>query len=145
VIRAVYDANVLVSGFAATSGTLSVLIDRWRAGQVRLVLSQHILDEVARTWTKPYWQARFGPDLIERALHLLALEAEVTPLRMQVTGVATHPEDDLVLATAVNGQVDYLVTGDRQLQRLINYEGVHICSPQEFLLLLDLAGADNRE
>lgn len=30
-------------------------------------------------------------------------------------GVATHPEDDLLLATALNGGVQSLVTGDHGL------------------------------
>ena len=55
---------------------------------------------------------------------------------MEVRGVATHPEDDLVLATAVSGQVDYLVTGDRQILRLGMYEGVTIISPAAFLDIL---------
>jgi predicted nucleic acid-binding protein len=58
VIRAVYDANVLVAGFPASSGTMAALIDCWRSGEVELVTSQHIIDEVGRAWSKPYWRAR---------------------------------------------------------------------------------------
>lgn len=54
-----------------------------------------------------------------------------------VTSVATHPEDDLVLATAVSAQVDYLVTGDRQLQRLDTFQDVRILSPRQFLTILE--------
>ncbi len=50
--------------------------------------------------------------------------------------MATHPEDDLVLATAVSAAADYLVTGDKQLQRLGGYHGVAIVSPRDFLALL---------
>ncbi len=110
-IRAVLDANVLVSGLPAASGTLSNLIDQWRAGRLRLVVSQHIIDEVSRAWTKPYWRARYSPTQVARALALLQQEAEVVPITIQVTGIATHPEDDLVLATPVSARVDYLATG----------------------------------
>jgi predicted nucleic acid-binding protein len=47
--------------------------------------------------------------------------------------VATHPEDDLVLATAISAKAEYLVSGDTKLQRLGTYEGVKIVSPREFL------------
>ena len=53
-----------------------------------------------------------------------------------VSGVATHPEDDLVLATAISGKADYLVTGDRQLLKLQEFEDVSIVSAAEFLLIL---------
>lgn len=139
-IRALLDANVLVSGFPAPGRTTSALIDRWRAGQFQLISSQHILAEVERAWIKPYWQARFGPELVERALALLRQEAVVTPLTVMVSGVASHPEDDLELAAAVSAQVDYLVTGDRMLQRLGSYQGVSIRSPRAFLDLLAAEG-----
>jgi predicted nucleic acid-binding protein len=60
-----------------------------------------------------------------------------------VTGVASHPEDDPILATAVSASADYLVTGDRQLQRLGSYRGVSIVSPREFLDLLDRLERDD--
>lgn len=75
-IRTVFDANILVSGFPSTAGTLATLISYWRAGQFQLVISQHILDEVERTWLNPYWQAHFAPTLIEQALTLLRQDAD---------------------------------------------------------------------
>lgn len=68
---------------------------------------------------------------------LLEQEAVLTPITRQVQGVATHPEDDLILAAAVSARADYLVTGDDQLQKLGGFEGVKIVSPREFLRLLD--------
>ncbi len=135
-IRAVLDANALVSGFPASTGTFAEIVDRWRTGAFRLVVSQHILDEVGRAWTKPYWQTRFDLNQAERALALLRRRAEVIPITAQVTGVATHPEDDLVLATAVTASADYLATGDKQLQQIGRYEGVTILSPRAFLTIL---------
>lgn len=136
-IRAVFDANVLVSGFPAASGTMANLIDHWRAGIFQLVISDHIIAEVSRAWTKPYWQARFSQVQVARALVLLEQEADVTPITVRVVGIATHPEDDLVLATAVSARVDYLVTGDTRLRDVGSYRGVVICSPRAFLDLLE--------
>ncbi|HEV2107585.1 MAG TPA: hypothetical protein VGR16_04930, partial [Thermomicrobiales bacterium] len=53
-----------------------------------------------------------------------------------VRGVAAHPEDDLVLAVAVSAAAAYLVTGDKQLQRIGVYHGVTIVSPRDFLTRL---------
>ena len=60
----------------------------------------------------------------------------MVPLTVQVAGVATHPEDDLILATAVSSGADYLVTGDRRLRAVGAYADVAILSPREFLTLL---------
>jgi predicted nucleic acid-binding protein len=62
-------------------------------------------------------------------------------ITVEVRGVATHPEDDLILATAISARADYLVTGDRQLQALGSYQGVQIVSPRQFLTILQAAEA----
>ncbi|MBA2469732.1 MAG: hypothetical protein H0V37_10035, partial [Chloroflexia bacterium] len=41
-----------------------------------------------------------------------------------VHGVAEDDEDDLVLATAVAAQADYLVTGDKYLPRIGEFRGI---------------------
>ena len=59
-----------------------------------------------------------------------------------VRGVATTPADDLILATAVAGEAGHLVTGDRQLRNLGEYEGVRIVGPRAFVDWLAAAGGD---
>ena len=56
--------------------------------------------------------------------------------------MATHPQDDLVLAAAVSAGADYLVTGDRKLLSLGRYLGVTIVSPRTFLTLLEQGETD---
>jgi putative PIN family toxin of toxin-antitoxin system len=140
VIRAVLDANVFVSGFPAHGVPVADLVDRWRAGAFQLVVSEHILDAIARAWAKPYWHARLSQQQVDRALAVLRAEAEIVELTVAVQGVASHPEDDFVLATALSGAVDYVITGDKRLQRLGSYEGVTIVDPRTFLTILDALG-----
>lgn len=73
------------------------------------------------------------PTSSAEAIALLRSAAIVTALTVEVTGVATHPEDDLILATAVAGAAAYLVTGDRRLRAVGAFQGVAILSPREFL------------
>jgi putative PIN family toxin of toxin-antitoxin system len=137
VIRAVFDANVIAAGFPAKPGTLEMLINRWFADEFRLVVSDYILDEVENAWAKPYWRARFTTNQVRTALHVLRRDAEVTPITVTIEGIASHPEDDMVLATAVSAEAEYLVTGDRELQDLRSYGQVQIVSPTAFLAILD--------
>lgn len=132
-IVAVLDTNVLVSAFPAHGTVPALLVDAWRQGAYHLVISEHILEELAETWTDPYWQARFSPTESAAALTLLRSAAIVAALTVEVTGVATHPEDDLILATAVAGAATYLVTGDRKLRAVGAFHGVTILSPRAFL------------
>jgi predicted nucleic acid-binding protein len=78
---------------------------------------------------------------VARLYGFLTSDHVLVPITAEVRGVATRPEDDLTLATAVSAEADYLVTGDRQLLALADYEGVQIISPREFLTILELQGS----
>jgi predicted nucleic acid-binding protein len=68
---------------------------------------------------------------------VLRTAAVVTPLTVDVTGVATHPLDDFILATAIASGAYYLVMGDRKLRAITAFQGVTILTPREFLARLE--------
>lgn len=67
---------------------------------------------------------------------LLERRARITPLTVPVSGIATHPEDDLVLATALSGNAQFVVTGDYKLAGIKSYQGLILMSVHEFLATL---------
>lgn len=115
---AVLDTNVLASGFTHQGGVPDQILRAWLAGSFDLVFSDHIFVELARTFQKPYFQRRLGTTQVAQNLALFRRRAVLTAITAIVEGVATHAEDDLILATAVSADADYLVTGDRKLQDL---------------------------
>ena len=142
-IRAVLDTNVLASGTARANPTSAPvrLIDRWLLGKYEVALSQHILNELTRTFARPYFVQRVGATRAAEMLALLRHRALWVHELPSIEGVATHPEDDLILATAVCAGADCLVTGDTQLQRLGRYAGIAILGSAAFLALLDASPA----
>src|SRR5216684_2804335 len=97
-ITAVLDTNVLASGTVSASTPPGQILNAWRDSQFELVVSRHIIDELARTLSKPYFQARLDPSAITAFIDLLQNETMVTPITVNIQGVATHPEDDLIIA-----------------------------------------------
>jgi putative PIN family toxin of toxin-antitoxin system len=118
--RVVLDANTLASGAITTTGTLASIIDAWRNGKYTVIVSEPILLELERTLQKPYFQQRLTNEQSSRFIVLLRKRAIISPITISVRGVATHPEDDLILATALSAKANYLVTGDAKLQKLGN-------------------------
>lgn len=139
-IEAVFDANVLVAGIVGTrfeQSTPGELIRRWLRGDFTLALSAYLLDEVERALTEPYFQARLTATQMDRSLAVLRRRARVVALGVTVEGVASHAEDDPVIATALSAGAAYLVTGDKELRAIGGYGGVTFLTPREFLDLLD--------
>ena len=135
--RVTLDANVLAPGFTSHGSASSRLIDLWRSGAFALVLSEHVLQELARTLTDPYFASRLPREEATAILTLLSTNATLTELTVDVDGVATHPEDDVVLSTALSGQATILCTRDKQLLRLGFYLTVAILSPGELVARLN--------
>lgn len=135
-ITAVLDTNVLVSGLIGQRRRPrtppAALIAAWRSGRFELVLSADILTEVERTLQKPYFSHRITANQRLRLLRLLRRRGRVVRLGARVSGVASHPADDLILSTAVSARADYLVTGDGPLQDLGSIRDVRIVSPRDF-------------
>lgn len=132
----VLDANVLAPGFVGTASASVRLVDLWRAGAYELVVSAHLLGELARAFADPYYAARLSAAQAGRILALVRSDAHLTELTVPVSGVATQPKDDLVLSTALSGGAGYLATRDKQLLKLGGYLGVTILHPADLLDLL---------
>jgi putative PIN family toxin of toxin-antitoxin system len=137
-VIATLDTNMLASGLiSAPGGTIASIIEAWRAGRFEVGLSQYPYDELASTLAEPYFASRVPADARARYLDFVAQHATFYPIMVTVSGVATHPEDDLILATAVSAGADYLVTGDiRFRNRVPSYGGVTPFSPAEFLAIV---------
>ncbi len=138
-IAATFDTNVLASGVVGLSVPTSTPGRLLRAALDRrftLVLSPFILEALERTLRKPYFAQRHSAAETRSVIAALARRATVVRISVRVRGVATHPEDDRVLATALSGAAGYLVTGDKQPLTLGAFRGVEIVSPAQFLGLL---------
>lgn len=139
-IRAVLDANVIVSAAYTFEQPMSDLANALRAGirgRYMVVTSDHIMSEVRLALAKPFFVDRLSPEFIGELLDDLKQAAKNVSIEVHVHGVATHWQDDLVLATALSGQADYLVTGDRELLALRHPYSFDIIHPNQFLPILE--------
>lgn len=134
------DTNTIASGIvqlrAHPDAATARFIRAWRGGRFLLVQSEPLVAEIGRTLTKPYFANRLTPADHADLQQLLARRARITALTVAVEGVATHPEDDQVLATALSGQAQFVVTGDYKLIRLKQYQGLILVTVHEFLAML---------
>ncbi|MBN9012121.1 MAG: putative toxin-antitoxin system toxin component, PIN family [Rhizobiales bacterium] len=130
------DANILISGIAFSAGLQSRIIDRRGAGAFDLLASRQLVDEVTRALVRSEF-ARRTEDGYRAKISVVLDGVEWIAVDEVKAGLATHPEDDVIVATAVLGDADVLVTGDKQLLKLGRVEGVRIVDSRTFLEMLD--------
>ena len=137
-IRAVLDANVVVSGILSGKGYPGRILTAWRGEQFHLVISEAILEEVGRVLRYPKIAARHRwtdaqlQMFIEDLTHLAIL----TTGQLTLSVIAEDPPDNRYLECAVEGDADYLVSGDRHLPDLAHYRGIEILASRAFVELL---------
>ena len=76
------------------------------------------------------------PDKVLAWLADLVALADLVNDTGRVEGVCRDPDDDAVLAAAMEGRATVIVTGDADLLSLGEYEGITIMTPREFMELI---------
>lgn len=134
--RVVLDVNVLVSARITPAGEAQAMLNQARIS-FDLLVSDFVLQKVEQVLGYPHIQARYShlnqAVIREYGVTLRALSIPV--IEKTVVTASSDPEDNRVLAVAVDGQADYLVT--RNLAHFPStYGRIKIVSPADFRKLL---------
>jgi len=128
-VRVVFDTNIFVSALVLPSGRAAEALARVVEGTDRLLLSKPILDELLGVLARKF--SRDREQLARVAVWLEELAEWVRPTR-RVT-VATDEADNRILECASAGRSDAIVTGDKVLLQLKNFEGIDILTLRDYL------------
>jgi putative PIN family toxin of toxin-antitoxin system len=133
-VRLVIDTNVLISALLSATSPPADLVVLWRGGWFDLVTTSAQLDELMRVTRYPKLRARLSPALAGRLINDVRALA-ITIDKLPKVEVSPDPDDNYLLATAVAGSADFLVTGDkRDLLGISVYRGTKIITVRDFLL-----------
>ncbi|MCL0073086.1 PIN domain-containing protein [Dehalococcoidia bacterium] len=55
---------------------------------------------------------------------------------LALKGVAPDPGDDKIISCAIEGEAEFIVTGDKALQQLKEYQGIKIINAEQFIRVL---------
>lgn len=95
-----------------------------------------MLDELLGVLTtRPHFTSRISNRIATEFIGTLRARAELLPTIQpeDVPAVVRDPKDDYLLAHALLGRADYLVTGDRDLLVLERVEQLRIVTPGAFV------------
>ena len=136
--RVVLDTNVFISAILNPHGSPGAILDRVFDQKVSLCLSPPLIDEIQRVvrYKKMVTLLNRGGRNVEQAEEIvdkIVAVAEVSSGLREVNLIAADPDDNMVLACALETEVDYIVSGDRHLTGLGDFQGIPILSPRDFL------------
>ena len=128
-MKAVFDTNVLVAAFL-TEGLCSDLLLRARKQTFDLVLCDDIIREFEGILKKKFKLS--SNDLYEITSIVSEAASEILDHLSPVPRICRDPNDDMIIACAIDAAADYIVTGDEDLLILKRYKGIIILNPRNF-------------
>lgn len=138
--RAVFDTNVFISASLSKNANSPTreLLERWKRNEFTLVICNQIAKEMIEKLT----ERNVAFEIINDQVSALARSAEwVVVPDEKIENLLSDPDDNVVVACAVEGAANYLITYDPHFDTLNgDYRGIKIVKAIPFLEVLRQAG-----
>jgi len=133
-MRVVIDTNVFVSGIFWEGNFCSQIIDKWKSRKFDLVSSMEILNEFMKTLRN--FKIQMPDEMIEEWRNLIIENSVIVEPIIKLNVVKEDSDDNKFLEAGVAGKVDLIISQDKHLLKLKEYNGMKIVSPEEAVLLV---------
>jgi putative PIN family toxin of toxin-antitoxin system len=129
---------VLISGMIVEGGTPAALLRAWLDHRFVMVTSPAIIAEFIDVAQRPHLRKYGLTDVrAEEMAFLLWARALVTPGARTIKVIEADPADDMFLVCALEGEAEYIVSGDAHLLNLQHFKRVQIVTAAEMLRLIE--------
>ncbi len=126
-MRILYDTNVLVKILSRRKSIL-IFKEEVMNNSITHISSLHILSEVEAVLVE---RMKLTRQKAKAAARLLERQSTIVKPK-NIEKICRDPFDDYILAAAVTGKAEYLVTADKDLLVLKVHKSVQILTPGEF-------------
>lgn len=128
-MRVVFDTNIFISAFVIPGGKAEEVYLRVLRGDFDLCSSVAILTETAQKLREKFGWPEYQ---IVRLLKAISKVATVIKTRPHLHVLADEP-DNRILECAVEAAADFIVTGDKHLLTLKNFQDIRIITFPTYL------------
>ena len=138
--RVTIDTNVVISAIISPKSTASRLLTSWTAGDFQWIVTEELVAEIKTVLGRERIRHKYHISEQDAASFLnnlaVATELVATQPLESLSLHARDPKDDIVLAAALSGESDYLITGHDDLLVLNGHAALgmlQIVKPADFL------------
>ena len=136
-MRIVLDTNVFVSALLSRHGPPANLFNRWNDDEYELVTSPEQIVELQRVLEYPRIAKYIASEQAATLLTLLE-EAILVAVELPEIDLSPDPDDNVILATAIAGKAQLVVSGDKKHMLSIgDVQGIPIVAPAEAIKRLN--------
>ena len=133
-LKVVIDTNVFISAFYLPESRPANVVLLARRKTILNLISPQILKEVERIIKKKLlWDNSKTQSAVRRIKNF---SEEVHP--QERLAIIVDDPDNRILECAVAGQADFIISGDKHLLNLKNFQGINVVTPADFLVAIEV-------
>jgi len=129
-MKVVIDTNILIDAMSDDFSYTWKIIDLVLTGEIEAVASDKILKENSFIIEKNIVRES-DRERLQKFFNAIS----VIPVYKKILAVADDREDNKFIECAVEAKADYIISSDKHLLFLENYDGIKIVSPKDFWLI----------
>lgn len=129
--RVVIDTNVVVSALLF-GGEINKIVSLWQKKKIVLLASKEVIEEYIKVLSYPKFN-------LEKEEIEYIVKQEILPFIKPINAstkikiIKDDPSDNKFISLAVDGHAQYIVSGDKHLLKLKNYQKIKIITAKQFL------------
>lgn len=137
-MRIVIDTNIMLSRFLSPFGAPAYIYDAWRKEIFDLVVSEPILQEYQKVLLYKQIQKQHGleEEAVKRIIFQFRKYAVFVKPQQEINIITDDPDDNKFVATALEGKAEYIISKDKHLLSVKEYQGIYMLGPIAFLEIL---------
>lgn len=128
-MKVTVDTNFLISATQWDYSVAHKLLKKFILSEAEIFTTQNILDETAEVLERDF---EYSKDEVKNIIGKILLFAKLTEPKQKIDVIKDDPDDNKVIACAIESSSEYIITYDRHLLKLKEYEGIKIITPEEF-------------
>ncbi|MBU0614684.1 MAG: putative toxin-antitoxin system toxin component, PIN family [Nanoarchaeota archaeon] len=137
-IKVTLDTNILISGTFWNGDSFKImnLIDNKK---IESILSKEIIKEYIMVMDSDEIAEKVEhKDLVvSKVIQKVMTNSKIVDPKRKIHLVIDDPDDDKFIETAVEGRVDYIISNDKHLLKIKEFEGIKIVKADEFLNIFE--------
>ena len=132
-MRVVLDTNILIGALITKGTPPDRLYQAWLRGEIELVTSTAQVSEIADVLARPRLQKFLDADEAIAIVDNIGTRALILD-ELPMVDLSPDPKDNPILAAAIAGKADLIVSGDKKHMLALNeIEGIPIVTAREAL------------
>lgn len=127
----VIDTNILISA-VGWQGNERRVLEKCLLGKCKLIMSNEIIDELTEVLKRPKFN--FIPSIKKAELLKYVVQiSKIVNIKERLEIIKEDPADNKILETAIAGEADYIISGDRHLLNIKKFRSILILKAKDFL------------